>query len=62
MLDGIIRRYELRFAEEKRLAEEAGKPDISLAHHQLAMLYKTELTIMRRKRAVTVAETLAQIC
>jgi hypothetical protein len=33
----------------------------ALAHRQVAMLYKTELAIVRRKRASTVGETLAEI-
>ena len=61
MLDVQIRRYERRIAEEERLAGQAGTPDIAIAHHQTAMLYRTELAIVRKRRAEAVGETLASI-
>lgn len=61
MLDGQIRRYERRIADEERLAREALTPDIAVAHHQTAMLYRTELAIVRKRRAASVGETLAKI-
>jgi hypothetical protein len=62
MLDSQIRRYETRILEEEKLASEARSSENALAHHQVAMLYKSELAIVRRKRASTVGETLAEIC
>lgn len=50
-----------RIAHEDKLASEATSADLALAHRQIAMLYKSELAIIRRKRAATVGETLAQI-
>jgi hypothetical protein len=61
MLEGQIGRYELRIAEEERLAGEALSPDGALAHQQTAMIYKTELAIIRRKRASQFGEMLAGI-
>ena len=61
MLDGQIRRYERRIADEERLAREAGTSDIAIAHQQTAMLYRTELAIVRKRRAAAVGETLADI-
>jgi hypothetical protein len=61
MLDGQIRRYENRIVEEEKLAREALSSESALAHQQVAMLYKTELAIVRRKRASTRGETLAEI-
>lgn len=61
MLDGQIGRYRKRIAEEERLARVALTPELSLAHHQAAMMYRMELTILRRRSAVRVAETLADI-
>jgi hypothetical protein len=61
MRDDQIKRYERRIAEEERCAREASTPDIAVAHHQTAMLYKTELSLVRNRRARTVGETLAGI-
>lgn len=61
MLDGQIGRYQKRIAEEERLARMALNPELSLAHKQAAMLYRTELTLLRRRSAAAVAETLADI-
>jgi hypothetical protein len=61
MLDSQIRRYENRILEEEKLVREARSSESALAHQQVAMLYKTELAIVRRKRASTVGETLAGI-
>ncbi len=58
MLELQIGRYERRIAEEERLARGAISPDIALAHQQVAMLYKTELAILRSRRA---AEMLAEL-
>lgn len=54
-----ISRYEKQIEAEEKLADAALTPEIALAHHQVAMLYKTELSIVRRKRAVELADTLA---
>jgi hypothetical protein len=61
MLDLQIRRYEKRIIEEEKLAREARSSETALAHQQVAMLYKTELAIVRKKRAMTVGQTLAVI-
>jgi len=61
MLELQIGRYERRIAEEEALACGAVSPDIALAHRQVAMLYKTELAIMRRKRVEVFGETLAEV-
>jgi hypothetical protein len=61
MLDRQIRRYEKRIVEEEKLAREARSSESAIAHQQAAMLYRTELAIVSRKRAVAVAETLAGI-
>ena len=61
MLELQIGRYEKRIAQEEHLAREADSPDIALAHHQIAMLYKSELAIMRRRRVAAVGEMLAEI-
>lgn len=61
MLERQIARYERRITEEERLARAAVSPDIALAHHQVAMLYRSELAIVRSKRAVQLGETLAEI-
>jgi len=61
MLDAQIRRYEKRIVEEERLAREALTSESSLAHRQVAMIYKTELAIVRRKRRLMIGETLAEI-
>ncbi|MBV1690532.1 hypothetical protein KRR38_23330 [Novosphingobium sp. G106] len=61
MLELQIGRYERRIAEEEALACEAISPDIALAHRQVAMLYKSELAIMRRKRVEVFGETLAEV-
>ena len=61
MLDGQIRRYETRIMEEEQRAREVRSSESALAHQQVAMLYKTELAIVRRKRAAAVGQTLAEI-
>jgi hypothetical protein len=61
MFDSQIRRYENRIVEEEKLARQARSSEIALAHQQVAMVYKTELAIVRRKRASTRGETLADI-
>jgi hypothetical protein len=61
MFDGQIRRYENRIVEEEKLAREARSSESALAHLQVAMLYKSELAIVRRKRASERGETLAEI-
>lgn len=61
MLELQIGRYERRIAEEEALACEAASPDIALAHRQVAMLYKSELALMRRKRIEVFGETLAEV-
>jgi hypothetical protein len=61
MLTGQIGRYEKRIAEEERLASEAVSSDLALAHRQAAMLYRSELAILRKRRAANVSQTLAEI-
>lgn len=61
MLELQIGRYERRIAEEEELAHKAISPEIALAHRQVAMLYKTELAIMRGKRVAVFGETLADV-
>lgn len=60
MLEQQVGRYEKRIAEEERLASMAMSPDAAMAHRQVAMIYKTELAILRGRRKVTVGEMLAQ--
>lgn len=61
MLEQQIGRYERRIAEEEELARKAVSPDIALAHCQVAMLYKTELAIMRGKRVAIFGQSLADV-
>jgi hypothetical protein len=49
MVSGQIRRHEMRIAEEEKLAREATTSDAALAHQQIAMLYRSELAIIRRR-------------
>lgn len=56
-----IGRYQKRIALEEKLAGEATTSDIALAHHQVAMLYKSELAVLRKRRAASVSEILAAI-
>ena len=56
-----IGRYEMRIAEEEKLAAQAATTEAALAHSQAAMLYRVELSAMRRRRAANVSETLASI-
>lgn len=61
MLEQQIARYERRIFEEERLANDATSPDIALAHHQVAMVYRSELAIVRSRRAAQLGEALAEI-
>jgi len=61
MLDRYIERYQQRLAEEEELAKLAATPEAALAHSQAAMLYRIELSIIRKRRAANVSETLASI-
>lgn len=61
MLEVHMSTFERRIAQEERLAREACSQDIATAHHQLAMLYKAELAIERKRRARAVSQTLAEI-
>jgi hypothetical protein len=61
MLDQQIRRYQARIAEEEQLADQAKSSEGALAHLQAAMIYKSELAIIRKKRAANLSEMLAQI-
>lgn len=61
MLEGTISRYERRIADEEQLARDARTIEIAAGHLQIAMLYKTELAIVRKHRDWTVGETLAEI-
>jgi hypothetical protein len=56
-----IGRYEKQIAEEEKLAAQAPTPDAALAHSQAAMLYRVELSVMRRRRAANVSELLSSI-
>lgn len=56
-----IARYENRIAEEERMAREAISPELALAHRQVAMIYQSELSIMRRKRLTSISEMLADL-
>jgi mannitol/fructose-specific phosphotransferase system IIA component (Ntr-type) len=60
MLEQQVGRYEKRIAEEERLASTAISSDAAIAHRQVAMIYKTELAILRGRRKVTVGEMLAE--
>jgi hypothetical protein len=60
MHSGQVGRYEKRIAEEEMMADEAKSPDLALAHRQVAMLYKSELALMRRSRTAIVGEELAK--
>jgi hypothetical protein len=62
VLDRLIDHYERRIAEEEQLAQKANSPDAALAHSQAAMLYRTELAIVRRsQRNAALGDTLAEI-
>jgi hypothetical protein len=61
MLELQIDRYEKRIAEEEEMACKAISPEIALAHRQVAMLYRSELNIMRGKRVAIFGETLADM-
>jgi hypothetical protein len=61
MLELQIGRYERQIAEEEELARKAISPEIALAHRQVAMLYRSELAIMRGKRVAVFGETLADV-
>jgi hypothetical protein len=61
MLELQIGRYERQIAEEEELARKATSPEIALAHRQVAMLYRSELAIMRGKRVAVFGETLADV-
>lgn len=61
MLETRMNTFQQRIAQEERLAREAGSADIATAHHQLAMLYKAELAVERKRRARAVGQTLAEI-
>ena len=61
MLEGQIARYEKGIAYEEKLARNAPTPDLALVHRQVALLYKSELAIIRSKRSVVVGEELANI-
>lgn len=56
-----LQRFEKRIAQEEKLAREAISAELAQAHRQVAMLYKTELAIIRRKRVATVGEMLADL-
>lgn len=56
-----IARYEKRIAEEERMASDAISPELALAHRQVAMIYQSELSMMRRKRSASVSEMLADL-
>jgi hypothetical protein len=53
MLDQQIKRYESRIAEEEQLAGQARSSEGALAHLQAAMIYKSELAIIRKKACGT---------
>ncbi|MEJ5978150.1 hypothetical protein WG901_15970 [Novosphingobium sp. PS1R-30] len=61
MLDAQMTSFERRIAQEERLAREASSRDVATAHDQLAMLYKAELAVERKRRARAVSQTLAEI-
>lgn len=61
MLDKRIRDFEMRIAEEEKHAGEAGSRDKALAHQQAAMIYQSELALIRRRRAAAKSEMLASI-
>jgi hypothetical protein len=61
MRDSQISWFERRIAEEERLAREASTPEIAVAHEQTVMVYKTELSLVRKRRAMAVGENLAGI-
>lgn len=61
MLDQQIKRYEKRMALEMKLASQAPSSESALAHQRCALLYQSELAIIRRKRTRDVAETLSGI-
>jgi hypothetical protein len=54
MLEKQIARYERRISEEERLAVNAESREIALAHHQVAMVYRGELAIVRSRRAAQI--------
>ena len=61
MLETRMTVFERRITQEERLAREACSPDIATAHQQLAMLYKAELAVERKRRARAVGEALAEL-
>ncbi|MCW1429855.1 hypothetical protein [Novosphingobium sp. JCM 18896] len=61
MLEAQMSTFERRIAQEERLARETPNQDMAIAHHQLAMLYKAELAVERKRRARAVSQTLAEI-
>ena len=61
MLEARMTAFEQRIMQEERLAREAASQDIAMAHHQLAMLYKAELAVERKRRDRAVSQTLAEI-
>lgn len=61
MLERHIKRCEARIAEEERLARKATSPERALAHLQAAMVYRSEVAIIRGRRAATVGEMLAEL-
>lgn len=61
MLDGQITRYEQRIWDEERLAREASSSEHASAHQQVAMIFKSQLAIVCKQRAVALGETIAEI-
>lgn len=61
MADLQIGRFEKRIAEEERMASEAVSPELALAHGQAAMIYQSELSMIRKRHAANVSQMLADL-
>ena len=61
MLNQEIKQIQNLMHHEEQLADKAGSPELVAAHEHVAMLYKAELNVLRKKRAASVAEMLGNL-